>query len=199
MNLSEANVENGIPSQKLRPAWVNLPTAITLLRLGGIPFILLGLSWGSPLGKGLAFWTFLLAAATDWLDGYLARRHGWVTDVGKVLDPLVDKLLVLAPLLSLLELSRIPAWGVFLIVGRELAIASWRVNQTQIRGANLWGKAKTVTQILAVALLILGWPVGIVCFWLAVGLTLLSGLMYLCYDDAHGDPLSQPNKEGSSV
>ncbi|MCJ2542562.1 CDP-diacylglycerol--glycerol-3-phosphate 3-phosphatidyltransferase [Thermostichus vulcanus] len=201
MNSGEANVESGILGQRPKLAWVNLPTAITLLRLAGIPFILLGLSWGSPAGEGLAFWAFLLAAATDWLDGYLARRYGLVTEVGKFLDPLVDKLLVLAPLLSLLELGRIPAWGVFLIVGRELAIAGWRVNQTQIRGANLWGKAKTVTQILAIALLILGWPVGIPCFWLAVVLTLLSGLMYLRNDPAElePDPRSRLDKESTSA
>ncbi|MGQ9836585.1 MAG: CDP-diacylglycerol--glycerol-3-phosphate 3-phosphatidyltransferase [Cyanobacteriota bacterium] len=180
---------------------MNLPTAITLLRLTGIPFILLGLSWGSPLGERLALWAFLLAAATDWLDGHLARRYGLVTEVGKFLDPLVDKLLVLAPLLSLLELGRLPTWGVFLIVGRELAIAGWRVNQTQIRGANLWGKAKTVTQILAIALLILRWPVGIPCFWLAVVLTLLSGLIYLGNDPAKPDPdpSSRLDKESTSA
>jgi CDP-diacylglycerol--glycerol-3-phosphate 3-phosphatidyltransferase len=127
--------------------------------------ILLGLGLGSPLGQGLAFWAFLLAAATDWLDGHLARRYGLVTDVGKVLDPLVDKLLVLAPLLSLLELGRIPAWGVFLLVGRELAIA----------------------------LLILNWPIGIPCFWVAVALTLISGLTYLYTD--HATPDASAGKE----
>lgn len=179
---ARSEVENPSAVQSARLEWVNLPTAITLLRLGGIPFILLGLSLRSPWGERLALWAFLLAAATDWLDGHLARRYGLVTDVGKVLDPLVDKLLVLAPLLGLLELGRIPAWGVFLLVGRELAIAGWRVNQSQIRGANLWGKAKTVTQILAIALLILGWPGGIPCFWVAVALTLISGLTYLHTD-----------------
>ncbi|MEN9225976.1 MAG: CDP-diacylglycerol--glycerol-3-phosphate 3-phosphatidyltransferase [Thermostichus sp. HHBFW_bins_43] len=191
MNSGEVKVDNPIAAQRPKLEWMNLPTAVTLLRLAGIPFILLGLGLKSPLGQGLALWAFLLAAATDWLDGYLARRYGLVTDVGKFLDPLVDKLLVLAPLLSLLELGRIPAWGVFLLVGRELAIAGWRVNQTQIRGANLWGKAKTVTQILAIALLILGWPGGIPCFWLAVLLTLLSGFVYLRGDHVEPDPPSE--------
>lgn len=178
-------MENPSAVQRAKLEWVNLPTAVTLLRLAGIPFILLGLSLQSPWGERLALWAFLLAAATDWLDGHLARRYGLVTDMGKFLDPLVDKLLVLAPLLGLLELGRIPAWGVFLLVGRELAIAGWRVNQSQIRGANFWGKAKTVTQILAIALLILGWPGGIPCFWVAVVLTLISGLTYLHADHPH--------------
>jgi len=173
-----------------KPAWLNLPTAITLLRLAGIPFILLGLHLGSPEGERLAFWAFLLAAVTDWLDGQLARRYGLVTDLGKVLDPLVDKLLVLAPLLGLVELGRIPAWGVFLVVGRELAIAGWRANQGQVRGANLWGKAKTAAQILAISLLILNWPAGIPCFWVAVALTLISGLIYLRSNHAAATPSS---------
>lgn len=101
-------MENPSAVQRAKLEWVNLPTAVTLLRLAGIPFVLLGLSLRSPLGERLALWAFLLAAATDWLDGHLARRYGLVTDMGKFLDPLVDKLLVLAPLLGLLELGRIP-------------------------------------------------------------------------------------------
>jgi len=181
------------PAPLGQPAWLNLPTAFTLLRLVGIPFILGGLSLRSPEGERLALWAFLGAAATDWLDGYLARRYGLVTDLGKVLDPLVDKLLVLAPLLGLVELGRIPAWGAFLLVGRELAIAGWRANQSQVHSANFWGKAKTVIQILAIALLILNWPGGIPCFWVAVALTLISGLIYLRSN--HAAATSSPAKD----
>jgi CDP-diacylglycerol---glycerol-3-phosphate 3-phosphatidyltransferase len=108
-----------------------------------------------------------------------------ITDLGKFLDPLVDKLLVLAPLLMLIELGKVPAWGVFLILARELTIAGWRVNQTKISGANLWGKLKTISQIVAIALLIT--PLAQlsesslpqIVFWLSVALTLISGLIYL--------------------
>ncbi|MGL4503672.1 MAG: CDP-alcohol phosphatidyltransferase family protein, partial [Planktothrix sp.] len=105
-------------------------------------------------------------------------------DLGKFLDPLVDKLLVFAPLLALIELKTIPAWGVFLILARELTIAGWRVNQTQISGANIWGKLKTVSQILAIAFLIAPLPLSwqtpsLILFWISVGLTLISGLIYL--------------------
>lgn len=91
---------------------------------------------------------------------------------------------MLAPLLALIELGQVPAWSVFLILMRELAIAGWRVNQAQISGANLWGKLKTVTQILAVALLIAplppNWqPLTLMIYGLAVVLTLLSGGIYL--------------------
>ncbi|MCX7596666.1 MAG: CDP-diacylglycerol--glycerol-3-phosphate 3-phosphatidyltransferase, partial [Fischerella sp.] len=91
---------------------------------------------------------------------------------------------VLAPLLALVELGQIPAWGVFLILARELAIAGWRVNQTKITGANVWGKLKTVSQIVAIALLIAPlsevWKIpSLVAFWVCVALTLISGVIYL--------------------
>lgn len=163
---------------------MNLPTWITISRLLGIPLILYSLYLNTLEARWLALSVFLVAAGTDWLDGYLARKLNQVTDLGKFLDPLVDKLLVLAPLLVLIELGQVPAWGVFLILMRELAIAGWRIHQTQITGANLWGKLKTVSQILAVSLLIAPlpqpWRVGsLISFWLAVALTLISGGIYL--------------------
>ncbi|WP_088891178.1 CDP-diacylglycerol--glycerol-3-phosphate 3-phosphatidyltransferase [Leptolyngbya ohadii] len=163
---------------------MNLPTWITVSRLLGVPLLLWLLINPTDRTRWIAVGIFLVAAGTDWLDGYLARRLNQVTDLGKFLDPLVDKLLVLAPLLSLVELGQIPAWSVFLILARELTIAGWRVNQTTISGANLWGKLKTVTQIAAIALLIAPLPapwttIAIVSFWLAVLLTLISGAIYL--------------------
>lgn len=163
---------------------MTLATWITLTRLLGIPIILYTLHQPTVFSQWLGCGVFLVAASTDWLDGYVARRWNQVTDLGKVLDPLVDKLLVIAPLLSLLALGRVPVIGVFLIIARELTIAGWRVNQRTVSGANLWGKLKTVVQILAIALLIapLSAPwntVGIVFFWFAVTLTLLSGWIYL--------------------
>lgn len=163
---------------------MNLPTWITVSRLAGVPFLLYLLLQPTEQSRWIACVIFLIAAGTDWLDGYLARRLNQVTDLGKFLDPLVDKLLVLAPLLSLIELGQVPAWGVFLILARELTIAGWRVNQTQISGANLWGKLKTVTQIAAIALLIAPLPVdwqivAIGTFWLAVTMTLISGAIYI--------------------
>ncbi len=167
---------------------MNLPTWITLSRLLAVPFCLYGLQQPGLVMRWGVLVVFLLAAATDWLDGYLARRLNQVTELGKFLDPLVDKFLVLAPLLALVELGQVPAWGVFLILARELAIAGWRVNPTlqsgSIPGANLWGKLKTVVQIGAIALLLAppaaNWqPWPLLLFWLAVSLTLISGLIYL--------------------
>jgi CDP-diacylglycerol---glycerol-3-phosphate 3-phosphatidyltransferase len=163
---------------------MNLPTWITVSRLLGVPFLLYFMHQPTSQSRWISLVIFLLAAGTDWLDGYLARRLNQVTDLGKFLDPLVDKLLVLAPLLMLIELGQIPAWGVFLILGRELAIAGWRVNQTKISGANIWGKLKTVSQIAAIALLIAPLPPvwrspSLLAFWLSAALTLISGGIYL--------------------
>lgn len=107
---------------------MNLPTWITVSRLLGVPLLLVLLTAPTQVDRWIATGVFLLAAGTDWLDGYLARRLNQVTELGKFLDPLVDKLLVLAPLLLLVELNQVPAWGVFLIVAREITIAGWRVN-----------------------------------------------------------------------
>ncbi|EKV00886.1 CDP-diacylglycerol--glycerol-3-phosphate 3-phosphatidyltransferase [Leptolyngbya sp. PCC 7375] len=163
---------------------MNLPTWITVSRLMAIPLVFGLLANPSTNNRWWAVVVFLLAACTDWLDGYLARRLNQVTDLGKFLDPLVDKLLVLAPLMVLVQLGTVPAWGVFLILARELTIAGWRVGQATITGANMWGKVKTVVQIVAIALLISPisqqYPLpALTIFWLAVGLTWWSGLIYL--------------------
>jgi CDP-diacylglycerol--glycerol-3-phosphate 3-phosphatidyltransferase len=142
----------------------------------------------SAQSRWLSLAIFLIAAMTDWVDGYLARRLNQITELGKFLDPLVDKLLVLAPLLALIELGQVPAWGVFLILARELSVAGWRVTPSLrgnigIVGANFWGKIKTVSQIVAIALLIAPLPKiwktpSLITFWISVILTLISGAIY---------------------
>lgn len=168
---------------------MNLPNAITFSRLLALPFLLYGLNNPTEQTRWICLVIFLVAAGTDWLDGYLARKLNQVTELGKFLDPLVDKFLVLAPLLVLIQLGQVPAWGVFLILARELAIAGWRVNpnltgSSSISGANIWGKLKTVSQIIAIALLIAPTPetweiTSLVAFWISVALTLISGAIYL--------------------
>ncbi|PZO19758.1 MAG: CDP-diacylglycerol--glycerol-3-phosphate 3-phosphatidyltransferase [Leptolyngbya foveolarum] len=167
---------------------MNLPTWITVSRLLGVPIILVALLEPTDYRRWLSVVAFVIFAGTDWLDGYLARKLNQVTDLGKFLDPLVDKLLVMAPLMALVEMGEIPAWGVFLILARELTISGWRVNPTfqqgAVPGAGIWGKAKTVVQIVAIAILLAPlsgiWQMlGIVLFWVAVALTWISGLLYL--------------------
>jgi CDP-diacylglycerol--glycerol-3-phosphate 3-phosphatidyltransferase len=150
---------------------------LTLSRLLVIPGIFVALAGQERLW---AVGLLLVGAATDWLDGYVARRFDQVSDLGKWLDPLVDKLLVLAPLLALVELGEVPAWLVFLLLVRELGVTAWRAQLPQVTGANLWGKVKTVTQVGAVASLLL-WP-GWITQWAFVGAVAVSwwsGLVYL--------------------
>ncbi len=169
---------------------MNLPNSITLSRLLGLPIVVYCLYSDELTTRWIGFGVFLIAALTDWLDGYLARKLDLVTDLGKFLDPLVDKLLILIPLLILIDLHLVSAVGVCLILARELTIAGWRVGQTQISGANIWGKLKTTSQIVAIAMIIapvssLGWSIAnwhlycSIAFWLAVALTLISGLIYV--------------------
>jgi CDP-diacylglycerol---glycerol-3-phosphate 3-phosphatidyltransferase len=171
---------------------MNLPNSITLSRLLGLPVVVYCLYSDRVSIQWLGFGVFLVAALTDWLDGYLARKLDLVTDLGKFLDPLVDKLLILIPLLILIDLQLAPAVGVCLILTRELTIAGWRVGQARISGANIWGKLKTIGQIIAVAMLIAplssapqpwridNWHLyGLAAFWVSVVLTLISGLLYV--------------------
>jgi CDP-diacylglycerol--glycerol-3-phosphate 3-phosphatidyltransferase len=150
---------------------------LTLSRLLVIPGIFITLAHNQRLW---AVGLFLLGALTDWLDGYVARRFNQVSDVGKWLDPLVDKLLILAPLLALVELGEVPGWLVFLLLVRELGITAWRAQLPQVAGASGWGKVKTVSQIGAVASLILSPGRGsLLIFAGAVAITWLSGIIYL--------------------
>lgn len=165
-------------------AKITLPTWVTLSRLLAVPVILVVFSFGSDTAqREIALAAFLLGALTDWLDGYLARSLNQVSELGKFLDPLVDKLLIIAPLLILVELGEVPAWGVFILIAREILITAWRGKPTestsQIPAANIWGKLKTVFQIVAIAALLIQLPFAIWLFWLALILTVISGILYV--------------------
>ena len=173
---------------------ITLPTWVTLSRLIAVPIIFGLFIWqDSELTRLIALSVFIIAAITDWLDGYLARKLNQITELGKFLDPLVDKVLTIALFLLFIELGQVPAWAVFLIITRELLITAWRgaptaandpndpseANKTQIIGANFWGKAKTVMQIVAISALLVKIPYAIAFFWLALALTLISGILYV--------------------
>jgi CDP-diacylglycerol---glycerol-3-phosphate 3-phosphatidyltransferase len=172
---------------------ITLPTWVTLSRLIAVPIIFGLFLWqDSELTRLIALSVFIIAAITDWLDGYLARKLNQITELGKFLDPLVDKVLTIALFLLFIELNQVPAWAVFLIITRELLITAWRgapsasnqeasgeTSKPQIIGANFWGKAKTVMQIVAIAALLVKIPYAIAFFWIAVVLTLISGILYV--------------------
>ncbi len=165
----------------------NLPNSLTLLRIFLVPFLVVVLltKFEGKEYAGLAI--FLLAAVTDLLDGYFARKFNKVTRLGILLDPIADKLLISSALISLVELDLAPAWMVVIILGREFAVSGLRSIASQqgvdIPASSL-GKGKTVSQVIAVALLILGHELGdfqrvaTIALWAVVLFALASGIDY---------------------
>jgi CDP-diacylglycerol--glycerol-3-phosphate 3-phosphatidyltransferase len=163
---------------------LNLPNKLTLLRIALVPIFMVFLLLESlgDIGRYLALGVFILAAITDALDGYIARRDGLVTNLGKFIDPLADKLLVSAAFISLVDMQAISAWPAVIIISREFAVTGLRIlaaaEGVVIAASNL-GKYKTNAQIFSIIFLILGLPFANILLWAAVILTLISGLDYL--------------------
>ncbi|MBV7274919.1 CDP-diacylglycerol--glycerol-3-phosphate 3-phosphatidyltransferase [Clostridium sp. PL3] len=133
---------------------MNLANKLTLLRILLVPFFLIFITIKDiPYGKPIAIAIFVIASITDKLDGYIARSRNQITRFGKFMDPLADKLLVTAALISLVEFHIIPAWAAMIIVAREFAVTGLRsiaAAEGIVIAASNWGKAKTVTQIIAI-------------------------------------------------
>lgn len=196
---------------------LNLPNSLTLIRIFLVPLLVVVLltppwavarvtsgldsvafaSWLGRVVAWLAVWRevvgvviFLTAAATDWLDGYLARRRGQVTTLGILLDPIADKLLTVSAFISLVELRAAPAWMVVLIVGREFAVSGMRsiaAARGLVMAASPWGKYKTGSQVVAIALLLLTntlerWGrygfLGVAALWVVMVLAIVSAVDY---------------------
>ncbi|MBM7854471.1 CDP-diacylglycerol--glycerol-3-phosphate 3-phosphatidyltransferase [Desulfohalotomaculum tongense] len=137
---------------------MNLPNRLTLARIFLVPVFLLIASIKMPYGDFLAALVFILAASTDGLDGYIARKNKMVTRFGKIMDPLADKLLVTAALISLVELQRLAAWVAVIIIGREFAVTGLRAmaaSEGNIIAASKLGKYKTMSQIVAIVIMFL--------------------------------------------
>ena len=129
-----------------------------------------------------AAFIFVVASATDFFDGYIARTFNQITTLGKILDPLADKMLTLAAFLGLMMIGSASAWAIFLIVTRELFITGLRVSAVAEGldiSASWMGKVKTVVQMVAIGFLLMGWYGGTLLLWLAVILTLYSGYEYV--------------------
>lgn len=167
---------------------LSLPNGVTILRILAIPVILLLLNPGRDYQIFTSLF-FLAAAVTDYVDGYLARRRGMVTTLGKFLDPLADKLLIVTALIALIPTRGIPVWMVVVIVGREIAVTGLRgiaVSQGIVIAASILGKYKTVFEVTSIFCLIMkgGSPhvnfynIGMVLLWIAMGLAFLSGVDY---------------------
>ena len=163
---------------------LNLPNVLTLLRILAVPVVVVALLGETPNGDALAAGVFALAALTDGLDGYFARSRDAVTTFGKLMDPLADKLLITAALVSLVSLHRLQAWVAMVIIAREIAVTALRAIAAErgvVIAASWMGKLKTVLQIAAVFALIAANPAPVwvdVLVYLAVAATVISGADY---------------------
>ncbi|HEY3758642.1 MAG TPA: CDP-diacylglycerol--glycerol-3-phosphate 3-phosphatidyltransferase [Solirubrobacteraceae bacterium] len=163
---------------------LNLPNVLTVLRIMLVPVLVAALLGNTPSGDVLAAVVFALASLTDFVDGYLARARGSITTFGKLMDPLADKLLIIAALLSLVSLNRLPAWIAMVIITRELAVTVLRMGATQagvVMAASMFGKIKTCLQIAAILAVIAvhDKPLWVsLLLYVTVLVTVLSGLDY---------------------
>ena len=168
---------------------MNLPNKLTVLRVIMIPFFvvsLLAFHGEVRLLRNLAAAIFIVASLTDMLDGKIARKYNLVTNFGKFMDPLADKLLVCSALICLIELGQLPSWMVIIIVSREFIISGFRLVASDngvVIAASYWGKFKTTFQMIAVVLLIVGIPalsmVTTAVVWIALVLTVISLVDYI--------------------
>jgi CDP-diacylglycerol--glycerol-3-phosphate 3-phosphatidyltransferase len=180
---------------------MNLANRITIARIFLVPIIMFFLlirvkfpdikieEFSITYNQIIAALIFIIAASTDSLDGYIARKRKLVTNLGKLLDPLADKLLVTAVLVSLVEMNKLDAWIAIVIISREFAVTGLRqiaLLEGTVMAASKWGKAKTAVQITAIiALLInnfpfafLNFPFDTIASWLAAAITVYSGIDY---------------------
>ena len=166
---------------------MNLPNKLTIFRVILIPFFLVFLLVpGIPAGNWIALGIFIAASLTDLLDGKIARKYNLVTNFGKFMDPLADKLLVCSALICLIELGRIPSSMVVIIIAREFTISGVRLiaaDNGVVIAASYWGKFKTTFQMIAVCLMIANIPalqlLTTIITWIAVILTIVSLIDYL--------------------
>ena len=168
---------------------MNLPNKLTTLRVIMIPFFVFFLLWQNGENRTfrmIALALFIIASLTDLLDGKIARKYNLVTNFGKFMDPLADKLLVCSALICLIELNALPAWMVIIIISREFIISGFRLIASDngvVIAASYWGKFKTTFQMVSVVLLILDIPalafVTTICVWVALLLTIVSLVDYI--------------------
>lgn len=168
---------------------MNVPNTLTVLRVIMIPFfVLFMLGDITSVDKYIALGIFIAASLTDTLDGYLARKNNQVTNFGKFMDPLADKLLVCAAMICLMDLDRLPSWIVIIIISREFIISGFRLIASDngvVIAASYWGKFKTTFQMLMVIVLILNIQMpffqilGVILTYVALILTVVSLIDYI--------------------
>ena len=167
---------------------MNLPNKLTVLRMVLVPFFVatLLLSKTNDTLKWVALALFVIASLTDFADGYIARKYNLITNFGKFMDPLADKILTVSGMICLIELGRIPSWIVVIIVAREFIISGFRLIAAEngvVIAANSWGKFKTTFQMFMIILMIMNIPqlqiVTNIVMWIALALTIISLVTYI--------------------
>ena len=169
---------------------MNLPNKLTMARVIMIPFFVIFMltGWGGEASKWISLAIFIVASITDFLDGKIARKYNLVTNFGKFMDPLADKLLVCSALICLIQLELIPAWVVIIIIAREFIISGFRLVASDngvVIAASYWGKFKTAFQMLTVIVLILNIPnkvftiLGTALIYVSLALTVISLIDYI--------------------
>lgn len=168
---------------------MNTPNKLTIARMIIVPFLVIFLltGWGGEANRYISLTLFVVASVTDWFDGYLARKNNLVTNFGKFMDPLADKLLVCSAMICMIDLKRLPAWFVIIIIAREFIISGFRLIAAEngiVIAANYWGKFKTASQMIMIILLILHFD-GIfvileqIFIWISLALTIISLITYI--------------------
>jgi CDP-diacylglycerol--glycerol-3-phosphate 3-phosphatidyltransferase len=189
MSASPPQAIQSVPREKLSNEVWNLPNALTLFRIFLVPFLVVVLLTKFTAREYVGLSIFLVAAITDFLDGWVARRRNQTTKLGALLDPIADKLLMSAAFISLVEMDphHVPAWMVVIIIGREFAVSGLRsiaAQQGVTIAASPLGKGKMVSQVIAISLLILGYElgrfrvIGTVALWSVMFFALVSGVDY---------------------
>ena len=172
---------------------MNLPNKLTLMRVVMIPLLVLFMlvPMGFDAQKWIALGIFILASLTDLADGKIARKYNLITNFGKFMDPLADKLLVCSALICLIELHKIPAWIVLIIIAREFIVSGFRLvaaDQGIVIAASMWGKVKTTVQMVLICLMIADIPqlavLTQVAMWGALALTIISLVDYVAKNRA---------------
>ena len=168
---------------------MNTPNKLTVARMIMVPFLVIFLltGWGGETNRYISLALFAAASITDWFDGHLARKYNLITNFGKFMDPLADKLLVCSAMICMIELNRLPAWVVIIIIAREFIISGFRLIAAEngiVIAANYWGKFKTVSQMIMIILLLadLGGVFDVLAqifIWLSVALTIISLITYI--------------------
>ena len=169
---------------------MNLPNKLTIARMVMVPLFMIALLINTPVSRIIATVIFALASLTDMLDGQIARKYNMVTNFGKLMDPLADKVLTAAAMICLVELGDLAAWIAVVIIFREYLITGLRsvaASENIVVAANIWGKVKTVCQMIALMLLMVkpqvvalcGIDLGLWVMYIAVALTIYSGLDYV--------------------